>query len=462
MLMRNISVIEILAATGGALIAGDRGNMINGVSIDSRQSGPGMMFIAIPGERVDGHDYIEEAIDKGCSAVLISSKRDHAIAKALEKGTAIIRVTDTVIGLQEVAAYYLSLFDIKKIAVTGSTGKTTTKEMLYCILSEKYNTIRNLLNYNNAIGLPLSIFKVKDDTQVAVFEMGMDCPGEIHRLTELVQPQVGVITNVGLAHLERLGTRENILKAKMEIVDFLGSGDVLVLNNDDKLLSKAKPRGEYKVLTVGQEGEVRISGIVDMGERGISFCLDYKGESMNFALNIPGRHNALNAALAVGAALCCGSSMEEAKRGLERFAPPDKRGLLFDNGVIRIIDDSYNANPDSMVAAIDMLMAVNGERKVAVLGDMGELGEGSKEFHSDLGKYIGDQSVNVLITVGNDSQYIRNGAGEKIKGQHYKNKEDFHQDIIKWIMPGDIILVKGSRFMEMDKTVEFLKQAYKE
>ncbi|MGI6751339.1 MAG: UDP-N-acetylmuramoyl-tripeptide--D-alanyl-D-alanine ligase [Anaerovoracaceae bacterium] len=460
--MKNMSINEILEATQGALIAGNRDNQINGVFIDSRIITPKTMFVAIPGERVDGHDYIIEAIKKGCTAVLISSKRDEATSKALEKGTAIIRVEDTVVALQQVAAYYLNRFNIKKVGVTGSVGKTTTKEMLYCILSEKYNTVRNPLNYNNAIGLPLSIFNVEEQTEAAVFEMGMDCLGEIHRLAELVHPNVAVITNVGVAHLERLGSRENILKAKMEIVDFLESGDTLVINGDDELLSKTVLNGPYRVLRVGGQGEIQLDKINDMGEEGVSFTLCYEGKKTMFSLSIPGRHNAINGAIAVGAALTCGVSMEEAVEGLKKFRPADKRGFLYNGGGIKIIDDSYNANPQSMRAAIDMLSSVKGGRRIAILGDMGELGKDSEKFHLSLGEYIKDKPLDILITVGELSRFVSMGAAGRIEIHHFRNKEDFHNEMVKLIKPDDIILVKGSRFMEMEKTVEQLKWKYTE
>ena len=473
--MKKITVSEIVKAVDGALITGSRETEVCGVTMDSRKAAPGMLFVAIPGERVDGHDFIEEAMDRGARAVLISARRDKAAEKALEKGVAIIRTRDTVRGLQDFAAYYLSLFPVKKLAVTGSSGKTTTKEMLYLMCSEKYRTIRSLANHNNDIGMPLSAFSVEEDTEAAIFEMGMDQLGEIHRLVELVRPDVGIITNVGIAHVERLGSRDNILKAKMEITDFFGKDNVLVVNRDSDLLAGATYPGSYRLVTAGTglsgagregallPGDVLISHVEDLGEKGIYFDLACDGEKERFYLPVAGIHNVSNAACAAAGALTMGVSLSQAKAGLSKFAPTDMRGHLKQAGDIKIIDDTYNANPESMRAALDLLSSVSGKRKVAILGDMFELGEEAEEYHLQLGKYASQLGTRVVLSVGKNARFLSEGAkveNAKVTAKHYTDRQELREDLKELIKPGDVILVKGSRAMEMDEVVAMLQEEF--
>ena len=233
--MKRIRIREIIQATSGELISGDPESMVEGVSTDSRTSKKDMLFIALKGEKHDGHDFLDQAIEAGCSALIISKESGSINALAKNRGVAIIKVEDTVKALHSLASYYLSLFNIHKVGVTGSTGKTTTKEMLYWILSEKYKTVRSIGNFNNHIGLPLSVFNIEEDTEAVIFEMGMDRPGEIHTLVEIVKPDIGIITNIGLSHIEHMISQENIFKAKMEITDFFKKKDILIVNYDDKL-----------------------------------------------------------------------------------------------------------------------------------------------------------------------------------------------------------------------------------
>lgn len=459
--MKAIKIRELAGAIAGSCISGNQEVGITGVSIDSRTAASGMVFFALKGERFDGHDFLEQAIEAGCCALVISKALKSVLTLAGNKGVAVIKVKDTLDALQDFAAYYLSLFPINKIGVTGSTGKTTTKEMLYRILSEKYITVRNEGNFNNNIGLPLSVFQIDDTTETAVFEMGMDRPGEIHRLAEILRPQIGIITNVGLSHIQNLGSRENILKAKMEIADFFGEKDVLIINLDNDMLSKVSYDNSYRILSVGSSDKAsfHISQIVGSGEEGIRFTLTTEGDTQEFHLGIPGMHNGTNAALAVAAARCLGVSFKEAAKGLAKLSDTDKRMHIIETRGIKIIDDTYNASPDSMKAAIDVLVDMHGGRKIAILGDMFELGEEEVAYHFQIGEYTSHAGIDMVISVGKNAKYISEGARkEGAKAIHFEAKDLLKGVLDQWIRQGDVILVKGSRGMAMEEIVQLLEK----
>jgi len=461
--MKEIKALEAAAAVSGKLISGASDAGIQGISIDSRKVGRGQAFFAIPGERVNGHDYLENAIMAGCSALFISREMDPVVwAFAENRGVAVIRVEDTETALQDLAKYYLTLFPVRKVAVTGSTGKTTTKEMLYWILSEKYQTVRNLGNYNNLIGLPLSVFDINEGTEAVVFEMGMDRPGEIRRLCEIVKPEIGIITNIGLSHIERLGSRENILKAKMEMTELFAEKNTLIINMDNDLLSGLPKKAGYRIITAGKAGgaEIQIADVEDHGEDGISFLLKKGEESQKFQLSAAGLHNASNGALAVAAALELGLTMEEAACGLTRLSDSDKRLHITEKNGIKVIDDTYNASPDSMRAALDVLAGIRGERHIAILGDMFELGEKEEEYHFQIGEYASHSGVNVVISVGKNARFIAEGARKGgTKAVHFETKDLLLVVLAQWIRSGDVVLVKGSRGMAMEKIVAQLQKA---
>lgn len=459
--MKETKVKEIVKAAAGECISGNSETIITGVSTDSRTVCGGMVFFALEGERFDGHAFLEKAIESGCSAVVVSTESGSVITHAKNRGVAVIKVGDTLTALQEFAAYYLSLFNIHKIGVTGSTGKTTTKEMLYWIMSEKYKTVRNLGNLNNLIGLPLSIFNIEENTEAAIFEMGMDRPGEIHRLVEIVRPAVGIITNVGLSHIQHLGSQKNILKAKMEITDYFKKGDTLVVNWDNDMLLGASYEGEYSLVPVAQsEAAVFcISNLQDFGEDGIGFTLRNGTDIQEFRLGAPGVHNAQNGALAVAAAKCFDISMAEAANGLVKLCHTDKRLHIEEKQGIKIIDDTYNASPDSMRAAIKVLASVQGSRKIAILGDMFELGDKEEEYHFQLGEYASLAGIDVVISVGKNARHISRGAREGgVKAIHFETKDLLKGVLEQWIRTGDVVLIKGSRGMAMDEIVKQLEK----
>ncbi len=457
--MERVSVQELVQYSGGTLLCGEPGQQIEGVFYDSRQAVAGGLFIAIPGERTDGHNYVLQTAHHGAAAAFVS-REDFLGREDVEAlGMALILVNDTVEALQRAAAAYLERFSIRRVAVTGSTGKTGTKEMIYRILSEKYRTVRNEGNLNSPIGLSVSAFNVDRTTEAAVFEMGMDHLGEIHSMAEIVRPQVALINNIGVTHLEHLGTRSNILRAKMEIADFLQDGDVLILNWDNDLLPLAEHRGGYRIMKVGQNGpDLSWRLLEDRGAEGIRVALECGGERQEVSISIPGAHNASNAAMAAAAGLCCGVSLREAAAGFGKLEQTGRRLRLLERGGITIVDDCYNASPDSMRSALDVLASLQAKRRVAVLADMLELGPEAPEFHRAVGRYAAEKKIDLLISTGPLGRYLAEGAREAgIAAEHFPAREDFDARLPEFLKAGDAVLVKASRGMALDKTVEALE-----
>jgi UDP-N-acetylmuramoyl-tripeptide--D-alanyl-D-alanine ligase len=452
--MKKLTIEQITEAVKGELLLGDPKDEISGISTDSRKVSEGDVFFPLIGEQHDAHDFIPQALERGCRTIVLSRKPE-----GLNEKLNLILVDDTTKALQDLAVFYLSLFSMIKIGVTGSTGKTSTKEMLYWIFSEKYMTARNIGNLNNHIGLPLTVLSMPEGTEAGIFEMGMSELGEIDLLAKLVRPDIAIITNIGISHIENLGSRENILKAKLEITNYFTPEGILIVNEDSDFLSRDNVMGNYKVVTTGETGRSNfiLSNIIDYGEDGIEFTIEHKEEVQTFRLNIPGRHNAYNGALAVAAASSCGISMAEAARGLLKLEITDKRLNIKGKNGMKIIDDTYNASPDSMKAAIDVLTATKGFRKIAILADMFELGENSDAFHAEVGRYAAESGLDLLIAVGIQAKHIYE-AGKEILGEgkvhYYETKELLMGDIGSMISSGDVILLKGSRGMAMDQVVK--------
>ncbi|MGN0702818.1 MAG: UDP-N-acetylmuramoyl-tripeptide--D-alanyl-D-alanine ligase [Lentihominibacter sp.] len=461
--MRRTTIDEIIAATEGRLIqraAESEEQAITGVKHDSREVEEGDMFVAVAGKNLDGHKYIPQVAARGCKTVLVSHMTGW-MEELAGMGMSInaILVEDTVAAAGKLAEWYLESLNIERVAVTGSVGKTSTRDMIYYVLSEKYNCGRNLKNYNNSIGLPLSIFRFDSSTQAAVLEMGMDAFGEIEYLSSLVKPKIGVITNIGVAHMEKLGSREGIFRAKMEITKNIAAsreGGTLIFAGDNKFLTKERTAGDYSQLEVGSgpEADMIISHIDDFGIEGIEFDVEYQGESVKARLPVPGVHNATNAGLALAVGKCLGVSLQEGIAGLAKAELTGSRLKKIQGKSIRIIDDTYNANPDSMKSAIDVLARSRACRRVAVLGDMFELGENTAAQHREVGEHAASMDIDEVICIGNLAEEIAKGAS----GVHFADKESFIKVIDEYIAPGDLVLVKASRGMRMEEIVAELEE----
>ena len=467
--MRPFTVEEIIKAVGGTLVSGEKENIVYRVCTDSRKAEPDDLFFPLKGENNDGHDFLGQVLEAGCRTIVVSDEsKIPKQAFASQPGDAdIIVVDDTTAALQALAAYYLDCLPLKKkIAVTGSVGKTSTRDMLYYAASTSFKTGRNPKNFNNYFGLPLSIMDFEPDTEVAVLEMGMASAGEIETLARIARPDIAVITNIGVSHIENLGSREGILKAKLEVTCCFDENSVLVINADNDMLTPENVKGPYRVITVGtgENCDYRINDVCDFGDKGIEYTLCHEGKDYRIKLPVPGAHNAINASLAVAAAGLMGISPETAIKGFEQAELTEKRLNIKKQGRIKVIDDTYNACPESMKSALNTLMSTEveeGGRRVAVLGDMFELGKESPAAHLEVGRYAVEKKPDLLIAVGKDAEYIAQGA-EPLGDGHvlrYETREDLEKEVHEIIRPGDTVLVKASRSMEMEKTVkEILKE----
>ncbi|MBR5228796.1 MAG: UDP-N-acetylmuramoyl-tripeptide--D-alanyl-D-alanine ligase [Firmicutes bacterium] len=464
--MKKLTAAQAAVYAEGVVYCGPDDNVADSVERDSRKAGPGSIFVGLAGEINDGNDFAEAAYSNGCRMFLLSRRDVCDTMKEKYSDASVIFVEDTLAGMQKLAKKYLADCDIIKVAVTGSTGKTSTKDMLRCIFESKYRTISNFENYNNHIGVPLTVFNVQEDTEAGIFEMGMNHTGEIEVLADIVRPEIAAITNVGISHIGNLGSRENILAAKLEITAFMDSDSTLVYNVDnDMLCSIAGQDTVYQAVQAGAEadaGGIVISDVVDSGDKGIDFVLTAGGESQAFHIPVPGAHNAWNASLAVGCGLKYGISLADAAEALKNLSISGNRLNVQESHGIKIINDTYNASPDSVKAAIDVLTATKCTRKVALLADMFELGENSDSFHHEVGDYAGEKSTDLVITIGENAQHIAAGAAAKIgldRVISFADSQAFYEAAHDIIRKGDAILVKGSHGMRMDKVAEYLLKA---
>ena len=465
--MKKTAIEQIVKAAGGTLAAEGSEKFITGIKHDSREIRPGEMFVAVKGDNHDGHRFIPQVIEAGCAAVLVSDT-DQCPANA---DVSVILVDDTIEAMGKIASWYLDSQEIRCVAVTGSVGKTSTRDMIYYVLSQKFRCGRNLKNYNNNIGLPISVFHFAEDTEAAVLEMGMDAFGEIEYLSGIVRPEIGVITNIGIAHMEKLGSREGIFRAKMEITKNIrpaSEGGALVFAGDEEFLTKERTAGDYDQIEVGAScgADLRISDVEDHGIEGISFILVYDedGNTNRTKVELPaaGAHNAINAGLALAVGRKMGISIPEGIEGLKNVELTGSRLRKIEGASVRIIDDTYNANPDSMINAVDILNMYKKEKKtrsIAVLADMLELGEASKKLHFALGEHVAKTNVDILGTVGKEAKSISDGIKKHNKNvitQSFANNVDAFHFLKDNLKSGDTVLFKGSRGMHIDEIIEKL------
>ena len=448
-----IKLKEVLSATGGVLKQGSA-SRFSGVSTDSRNIRKGELFIPIIGDRFDGHKFIAAAVKKGASASLTSRKI------RLPVNITLISVKDTLKAFHQIARSYKERFKIPFIGITGSSGKTTTKDMLASILSMSGKTLKTEENYNNEIGVPKTLLTLNNTYKYAVIEMAMQGIGEIEELAWMARPGIAVITNVGSAHMEQLKSAGNILKAKSEILIFQKKKDIAILPVDDKYFNYLKKKAKGKVISFGIDSpaDVKAKAIRFQGD-GSSFIIETKAFSVRVDIPLPGKHNIYDALAAAASAYALGIAPSKIKKGLERFKLSSKRLNIVYSGNIRIIDDTYNANPDSMAASLNILENYQG-RRIAVLGDMFELGSIAKKSHENIGKLAANLNIEALITVGKLSEYTaKSAASNGLRNVHVAGSNKMAVNIIKSILkPNDTILIKGSRGMRMEEIVERLKK----
>ena len=464
--MREITAAEAASYAGGVLFCGPADNIAVTVERDSRLTGERSIFVGLPGQKNDGNDFAPAAYANGCRIFLLSSEAMALHLRENHTDASVIFAEDTLKAMQMMAKNYIAGLDLIRVAVTGSVGKTTTKDMMYRIFSSRYRTVCNFENFNNHIGVPLTAFRMEEETEAGIFEMGMNHSGEIHLLADIVRPQTAAVTNIGTSHIGNLGSRENIMKAKMEITDFMDGSSALVYNADNDKLSALKERNvSFRKIPAGKDTDgnagIRISEIVSLGEKEIEFHLSHKEESCRFVLPLPGIHNAYNAALAAAAGLEYGISLKESARALAGIESNAVRLNVTETHGIQVINDTYNASPDSVRAALDVLTERKARRRVAVLADMFELGDASDEYHRSIGCYAAESGVDLLVAVGQHARHIAAAAAEKMVADrvfYFENSQDFMKRAHEIIRKGDAVLVKGSHGMAMDRVAEFLTE----
>lgn len=460
--MKEIPVNRLEEVLSGRLVTDVDEGRITGAVTDSRQVKPGDLFIPLKGENFDGHDFIRDAIENGATAI-ISEKGPAEVGMSLkelnQRGVAFIVTSSVIRAMRRLAAFNRDRSGIPIIALTGSSGKTTTKDLIASVLSQKYNVLKTQGNLNNIYGVPQTLIKIEPEHEIAVVEMGTDHVGEIAESIRFVKPQISVITNIGDAHLEKMRSKENILKAKSEILSTLNDKETAILNGDDEILNSIEPR-PFKIMRYGlhNHGLNLKAKNTHSGADGVSFDI---GEE-HYHLRFPGEHNIYNALCAVGIAKMYGLEPEAIQKGLDEFTPSEHRLNIIEKDGVKIIDDTYNANPDSMRAALKTLNAYgsNGGRKIAVLGDMLELGDMALAGHLDVGREAARQA-DYLIGIGENAQNIIRGAIEVragMRGQYFKSNKEAAKFLKNFLKPGDIILFKASRGMKMEEIVEELNE----
>ncbi|MDD5902994.1 MAG: UDP-N-acetylmuramoyl-tripeptide--D-alanyl-D-alanine ligase [Oscillospiraceae bacterium] len=447
--MRGISVKQAAEIVNGKLY-GTQGldSEILGVTIDSRKVENGYMFAALKGEHVDGHDYIGKAFELG-AVCCIAEKLPEDIS-----GTVII-VPDVAAALKILAENYRKRLDIPVIGIAGSVGKTTAKEMIASVLSQKYNVLKTEKNLNNELGVPLTIFRIEPEHEVAVIEMGISDFGEMSRLAKMVRPTMAVYTLIGHAHLERLHDRNGVLKAKAEMLDFMPDDGTVFLNADDDLLAKLDCRQNKVLYGTKDNADVKAENILSDSLSGLS-C-DIVSGDRRIPVKVPsyGSHMVYAALEGAAVGLAMGLSNAQIAAGIAAYETVGRRANVCDTGFITLIDDCYNANPDSVMCAVDSLKSVDG-RKVCILGDMLEMGENKAELHAKVGKYASDNGVDMLLTVGELSKNTCT-ASEEISSLHFDTNAELITELPELIEKGDTVLVKASHSMKFDEISDALK-----
>lgn len=454
--MKNMTLRNMAMACKGEL-CGDTGSEREAscVVIDSRKMEEGGVFIAAKGERVDGHDFIPQMAEKGALAVICEKAPDNCQVPY-------ILVKDSFKALKDIAEYYREQLSLPIVGITGSVGKTSTKEMVAGVLSEGFCTLKTEGNFNNEIGLPLTVLRIRKEHEAAVLEMGISDFGEMHRLSKIAKPDICVMTNIGQCHLENLGTREGILKAKSEIFDFMNPEGHIFVNGDDDMLLRVKAKGKHKPVHFGLNpaNEVFASDVMNRGLLGSCAVIHMGLQVFPIEIPLPGSHMIYNALAAAAVGKCLGMTKEQIQSGIAKVEAVGGRSHVIALPSCTLIDDCYNANPVSMKAAIDLLSMALG-RKVAVLGDMFELGEKEEELHREIGAYVAEKAVDVLICAGELSRFMYEEAVKKSSGEvyYFKTRDEMMTYLKEILKPGDNILIKASHGMQFEKVVEFLQES---
>ncbi len=454
--MKNMDLKKILDGVHGTLLIEGECKVFSDICIDSRKVKDGDIFFAIKGENFDGHHFISAAIEGGAKVCVIHQEIE---LDNNYNNVSIIKVKDTREALLDLASYYRDTLSIKVVGVTGSTGKTSTKDLIAATLSEKFKVFKTQGNFNNDIGLPLMILSLDNSYDIAVLEMGMNNLGEIERLAKVSKPDIAVITNVGISHIENLKTRENILSAKLEITTLFDNHNVLIINGDNDMLKNISSE-KYEIVKIGIENNCEFNANnIETKEDEVNFSIVENGNEVeeNILVPVPGRHNVLNSLLAIAVARSLGLQYSEISRGIKKLEATSMRLDLVECQGFTIINDTYNASPDSMFAALDVLKNHNRGRKIAVLGTMKELGDESCNAHKEVGEYAKHTGVDLLITMGEYNNSFREGYGcENLVT--FDNMDELIERLSSMIKKDDVILVKASRSIKFENIVKAIQK----
>ena len=449
--------LKAIAKSCGGTYYGPADNLekcVAGIAIDSRKIQNDWLFAATVGERVDGHSFIESCYEKGvlcCLGEKAPICEDHSY----------IQVASTFQALKDIAEYYRSTLEIPVVGITGSVGKTSTKEMISSVLGVKFNTLKTAGNFNNEVGLPLTVFNIRETHEAAVLEMGISDFGEMHRLSKVARPNICVITNIGLCHLEFLGDRDGVLRAKSEIFDFAAEGAKAIVNGDDDKLHTLKSREDLDVTLFGMDSsnDIYAKQVENLGLDGLQCVISTPAGEFSAHIHIPGMHMVYNALAGTSVGLALGLTLEEIKAGIESAQTISGRNNIIHTEKYTIMDDCYNANPVSMKASLDVLSTALG-RKVAILGDMGELGADELALHYTVGEHAAQKQIDMLLCVGTLSEEIVKGAkavNPEINAEVFTTKEELLEKLSELLADGDSILIKASHFMQFEKIVNALQ-----
>lgn len=451
--MKSLTLREILNSCNGEFIGEEKALdlTINSIVTDSRKAKEDTLFVAIKGEKVDGHSFVDGTYKQGATCALVEERVDSDILQ--------IKVESTLQAVKDIATYYRSLFSIPFIGVTGSVGKTSTKEMLASVLKEKFNVHKTQGNFNNELGVPLTLFALEEDKEVAIIEMGISDFDEMTRLSHIVKPDFCVITNIGCCHLECLGDRDGVLKAKTEMFIHMQENGKIFLNGDDDKLITVKDYKGIKPTFYGlcDSNEYYAEILENNSEEGIKCNLHFEGRSVPVTIPAIGNHMAANAMAAVAIGRTLGMTEDEIVAGIESYSTIGGRNNVIKTELYTVIDDCYNANPTSVKASIDVVMNFKNPRKVCILGDMKELGKEEVLLHQQTGEYVEEKKVDLLLTVGSLAKEMQ-GKLKNTAGCHFDSNEELIRELPEILKKGDAILIKASHSMHFEEIVKAITQ----
>ncbi len=442
-------IAEFLSADGSL----PRETVAQGYSIDSRTIQPGELFFAVKGERLDGHDFVAAALERGVVAAVIRRDQIHRYGA----GTPLLAVDDTLAGLQTLATAMRKLWGKPLVGVTGSAGKTTTKEAIAHVLSASFRVLKSEGNFNNHFGLPLMLLKLEPEHDVAVIEMGMSHAGEITALASIAQPEIGVVTNVAPVHLEFFDSLAGIARAKYELVEALPSSGTAVLNADDEYVSQFGRNFKGKVILYGTKGtaDVRAENIQSRGAEGSEFDVVTSAGRESARLKLVGEHNILNALAAVSVGMVRGLKLSDCVAALATLTPADKRGQVVQLGNITVVNDCYNSNPKALDAMVDALAAMQAKRRIVVAGEMLELGPAGEQMHREAGQHIAEKKIDMIIGVRGLAQALVEGAKQAgVRAEFVATPEEAGEWLARETREGDVVLLKASRGVKLEKALE--------